>query len=132
MVNLPIKFILLVTTSLLFSCSSTPDEIEILDRSVMSYERALRWGEFSRAKSFHKKAPTLSDLERRRLKIYRVTNYETLQHNTIDLQNANIFVEIKYYKNNQASVKTITVKQRWKRDKDGKIWYLDSPFPNFR
>lgn len=98
----------------------------------MSYERALRWGDFSRAKSFHKKAPTLSDLERRRLKIYRVTNYETLQHNTKDLQNANLFVEIKYYKSNQASVKTITVKQRWKRDKDGKIWYLDSPFPNFR
>ena len=123
---------LVVTSLLLFSCSSTPDEIEILDRSVMSYERALRWGDFSRAKSFHKKAPTLSDLERRRLKIYRVTNYETLQHNTKDLHNANLFVEIKYYKSNQASVKTITVKQRWKRDKDGKIWYLDSPFPNFR
>ena len=59
----------------LFSCSISPDPMRTLDSSTSSYERAVRWGEFTRAKSFHKNEPTLSDLERRRLKLYRVTGY---------------------------------------------------------
>jgi len=118
--------------STLFSCAVSPDVMTLLDRSIMSYERAIRWGEFTRAKSFHKKNPTLSDLERRRLKFYRITGYSTLQNDTRDRNNAYLLVEIKYIKKAHQVIKTKTVKQHWKRDKDSKVWYLNSPFPRFR
>lgn len=125
-------FILFTILSSLISCSISPDEMETLDSSIRSYERAIRWGEFSRAKSFHKNSPELSDLERRRLKLYRVTDYATLQHDTPDTFNSYLMVEVKYYKNDMPVIKTITAKQHWKREKESKIWYLDTPFPAFR
>ena len=116
----------------LFSCSITPDELEMLDKSVRSYERAIRWGDFILAKSFHKTNPTLHSIERRRLKLYKISGYTLLNHETPDLQNAYSLVEIKYYKNDRPVIKTLTVKQHWKREKNSKIWYIDTPFPNFR
>ncbi len=118
--------------STLFSCSMSPDVMQTLDSSTRSYERAIRWGEFTRAKSFHKKGSVLSDLERRRLKFYRVTGYSVLQNSTPDTHNSYLLVEIKYIKSDQQVIKTLTVKQHWKRDKEGQVWYLDSPFPKFR
>jgi hypothetical protein len=127
------KFILIFTIFVsLFSCSVSPDPAVLLDKSVTSYERAIRWGEFVRAKSFHKNAPELSDLERRRLKFYRVTGYATLQTNTPDPHNAYLTVEIKYYKNDQLVIKSVSVKQHWKREKKSSLWYLDTSFPKFR
>jgi hypothetical protein len=124
--------LVLMMVSSLFSCAISPDEMELLDRSTRSYERAIRWGEFSRAKSFHKNSPMLSDLERRRLKFYRVTDYSILQNDTPDRHNSYLLVEIKYYKNDRPVIKSFTVKQHWKRDKESKLWYLNSPFPKFR
>lgn len=118
--------------SSLFSCSLSPDAMVVLDSSINSYERAIRWGEFTRAKSYHKSAPTLSDLERRRLKFYRVTDYQTLQNDTPNEHNAYMLVEIKYYKNDRPVIKSMTVKQHWKRLENGEVWYLDSPFPDFK
>lgn len=127
------KFIFIFAiSSSLFSCAISPDEMQLLDSTVMSYERAIRWGEFRRAKSFHKNASELSDIERRRLKLYRVTGYSTLQTQTPDTHNSYVLVEIKYLKIDRQVVKSIVAKQHWKRDKEGKIWYLDSPFPKFR
>lgn len=117
--------------SSLYSCATT-NELNALDSSTRSYERAIRWGEFSRAKAFHKNNPYLADLERRRLKFYRVTGYNVIQNQTPNINNSHILVEIKYYKNERPVVKTLTVKQHWKRDKGTEIWYLDSAFPKFR
>lgn len=133
MVKRLIKLLFVFTMfSLLFSCAMSPDPMQSLDSSIMSYERAIRWGEFTRAKSFHKNRPTLSDLERRRLKFYRVTGYSVLQNNTPDQYNSHLLVEIKYIKNDQQVIKTFTVKQHWERDKEGTVWYLTSSFPKFR
>ena len=116
----------------LFSCSLTPDAMVTLDISTIAYEKAIRWGDFSRAKSFHKKSPELADIERRRLKFYRITDYATLQSSTPDMFNSYAVVEIKYYKNDRPVIKSFTVKQHWKRDKDSETWYLNSSFPKFR
>lgn len=116
----------------LSSCSTTPDELEMLDQSVRSYERAIRWGDFIVAKSFHKNEPALHSIERRRLALYRVSGYTVLQNDTPDLNNAHLLVEIKYYKNDRPVIKTLTVTQDWKRDEKTKIWYIDSKFPEFR
>ena len=118
--------------SLLSSCAMSPDAMETLDSSVRSYERAIRWGDFTRAKSFHKNAPILSNFERRRMKFYRVTDYSVLRHDTPDKYNSLLLVEVKYYKNDLPVIKTISAKQHWKREKESKVWYLDSPFPKFR
>ena len=128
----PFKFALLaVLFSLLFSCAASSD-FESLDASLRSYERAIRWGEFTAAKSFHKNEPELKDLERRRLKFYRVTNYAVIRNEVVDKFNSHAYVEIKYYKSDRPVIKSVTVKQHWKRDKGSKLWYLESPFPKFR
>ena len=114
------------------SCSLTPDAMVLLDKSTSSYERAVRWGEFNRAKSFHKNDPILSDLDRRRLKLYRVTAYDTLQNETPNQHNSYLLVEVKYLKIDRQLVKSMTVKQHWKRDGESETWYLDTPFPKFR
>lgn len=118
--------------SSLFSCALSPDVMVVLDNSTKSYERAIRWGDFGRAKSFHKAAPTLSDLQRRRLKLYRVTDYKMLQNDTLNGNNAYLLVEIKYYKNDRPVIKSIIVKQHWKRAEKSEVWYIDSPFPDFK
>ena len=122
---------LLILTNLLFACSNM-DEIELLDLQTMSYERAVRWGEFARAKAFHKDAPFLTDIERRRLKLYRVTDYSILQSRSPDPFNSYLIVEIKYYKSDNPNIKAITVKQHWKRKEDSDVWTLESPFPKFK
>ena len=133
MVKLLSSLIFLVTVSAtLSSCAVSPDPMQVLDSSIRSYERAIRWGGFQRAKSFHKHSPVLSDIERRRMKFYRVTGYNVLQHNTPDKFNSHLVVEIKYYKNDMLVIKSIVAKQHWKRDKEGKVWYLVSSFPKFK
>ena len=122
---------LFIASVTLFACTTT-DEMALLDLQTMSYERAVRWGEFTRAKSFHKDAPLLSDLERRRLKYYRVTDYSVLNTSTPDSNNSYLIVEIKYYKNDRPVIKSIVVKQHWKREKESEVWYLNSPYPKFK
>lgn len=114
------------------SCAVSPDEMELLDRGFSSYDRAIRWGDFTRARSFHKNSPILPDIERRRLKFYKVTDYQILQKDISDSHNAYLIVEIKYYKNDRPIIKSVTVRQHWKRDGESKTWYLDTPFPKFR
>ena len=114
------------------SCAGVSEEMDLLDKSTKSYERAIRWGEFTRAKSFHKKSPKLHDIERRRLKFYRITSYKIIQIDTPNKFNSHVLLEIKYYKNDRPIVKSILAKQHWRREEDSKTWYLDSPFPNFR
>ena len=127
------KLILVVAVfSSLPSCSVSPDAMVLLDRSTSSYDRAIRWGDFGRAKSFHKNDPVLSDIERRRLKLYKVTSYKILQNETPDRHNAYLFVEIKYYRNDRPIIKSISVKQHWKREKESKTWYLETAFPKFK
>lgn len=126
------SFSLIALLLSLFSCAMSPGEMVMFDRLSMSYEKAIRWGEFSRAKSFHKKSPTLSDFERRRLKNFRVTDFIVLHSQFLDPYNSKVLADIKYYTNDRPVIKTITVHQHWKRDEDSDIWYLESPFPKFK
>lgn len=132
MVSRFLKLILMVGIfASLYSCATT-DEMDRLDSSVRSYERAIRWGEFGQAKSFHKNEPELSDLERRRLQLYRISGYKVISNDTPNTKNSYIRVEIKYYRNDRPVIKAITVKQHWKRDEGSQLWYLATPFPEFR
>lgn len=128
-----LKFTLLITIlSSVFSCAVSPGPMTLLDNKVRSYDRAIRWGDFARAKSFHKDAPILTDLERRRLKLYRVTDYTVLQNDAPDEYNAYLTIEIKYYKNDRPVIKSVVTQQHWKREKESNVWYLQTPFPKFR
>lgn len=130
MVRSLLKLILVFSlVSVLPSCSITPDAMEMLDRSMRSYERTFRWGDFDGAKAFHKNESTLSELKRRRLKLYRVTGYDTLQSSILDRYNAISLVEIKYIKIDRQVIKSIRAKLHWKRDKETNAWYIDSRFP---
>ena len=130
--NISTLILLLVVPFFLQSCASSKDEMEMLDSAIRAYERSFRWGEYSTAKSFHKNDAMLSDLERRRLQLYRITAYKVLQHTTPDPYNSILLIEIKYYRNDRPVVKSMTFRQHWRRLKDSKIWYVDSEFPRLR
>ncbi len=125
-------FIIFILPLLLQSCAASKDAMEILDSSIRAYERSFRWGEYSTAKSFHKNDALLSDLERRRLQLYRITAYKVLQHTTPDPYNAFLVIEIRYYKSDRPVVKTMTFRQHWRRLKGSKVWFIDSEFPRLR
>ena len=121
-----------VLLAMLSACATTPKELEQLDLSLLSYERYIRWGEFDQARAMHKDEPVLDDLERRRLKLYRITSYNTVHRQNNSTENAFVLVEIRYYNQTRAIEKTLSHKQEWEYNKEKERWYIRSAFPDFR
>lgn len=113
-------------------CSIPPKELEEFDITLMAYERHIRWGNFTTAHAMHLDATPLSDLENRRLKMYRVTGYKTMQREMVGTTRAFVTSEISYYHNERAIERSLIHKQEWEYNKELKRWFVKAPFPSFR
>ena len=119
---------------LLSACATTPDEIELLDKSFMAYEHALRWQDYDLVIGFHKnELKKLTAEKRRYLKQFRVTGYNVV-HSKVEIDNkhASQIVELKYYNIEVATVKEITVNNQWEYDEKTLRWQLTNDFPDFK
>jgi len=117
----------------LSSCSSTPKELETLDETLQSYERALRWGNYPLAVIFQKKPKQLPDWERHALKGIRVTSYRAINKDVNpEMTEAKILVDIRYYFDTAAIERVLTDRQVWTYNDDHEKWYLTTPFPKFK
>jgi len=131
-------FTRITTVMILFSvvaaCATTPDEIKLLDKSFMLYEHALRWQDYDLVIGFHKsEQETLTDVKRRQLKKYRVTGYNVVYTKIEpDNKSAKQVVEIKYYNEEYAVVRDLTVNQNWEYDDEKVRWQINNPLPQFR
>ena len=118
---------------LLTACSSTPEEIESLDKTLKTYEKTLRWIGIDQINAFLKKEKQInfSDRERKRLKNIQVTGYRTVTTNATTSKASHV-VEIRYFNQEYAIERTITDRQKWEYDKEEERWYLVSTIPRFR
>ena len=99
------KFYLVKPTLIAFlvaiitACASTPDEIQLLNKSFTLYEHALRWQNYDVVIGFHKNEhETLTEAKRKQLKKYRVTGYNVVYTKVEpDNKSATEIIEIKYY-----------------------------------
>ncbi len=133
--NLPIKTIITcLVTLLLFSCATTPDKFEQLDASLKTYERSLRWQNYDTIIAIHKNEhERLTPAMRKKLKRYRVTAYEEVYRKQgSEGGTLSQVVEIKYYNQEYAIVRELTLKNEWEYDEKRLRWYLLNPLPAFR
>ena len=116
----------LFITLLLGACSTTADVMDNLNKSLRGYEKAIRWGKYDLAFTFHKfdgEAPSMQkDIEN-----YRVTKYETFgeklnQKDMIMKQT----LKLSYYNTETQREKTLKLPQEWEFDPKSKRWFLIS------
>jgi hypothetical protein len=116
------------------SCATTPDELELLNKSFTLYEHALRWQNYDIVIGFHKnEQATLTEAKRKQLKKYRVTGYNVVYTKVEpDNKHATEVIEIKYYNDEYAVVRDITVTNKWEYDPEKIRWQLNNPLPEFK
>jgi hypothetical protein len=129
-----IRIVLLVGIVMAASaCATTPDEIELLNKSFTLYEHALRWQNYDVVIGFHKNEhATLSEAKRKQLKQYRVTSYNVVYTKVgKDNKTATEIIEIKYYNDEYAVVRDLTLTNKWEYDEKKLRWQLTNPLPPF-
>lgn len=134
-VNLLIKKVaIFILLSLAVACSTTPDEITLLDKSFKLYEHALRWQDYDVVIGFHKnERETLTEVRRKQLKRYRVTEYNVVFTKVENgNKSATQIVEIKYYNNEYAVVRNLTITHKWEYDEKNLRWQVTELLPDFR
>jgi len=126
--------IILFTFTLIASCASIPTELEELDRTLFAYERALRWQNYDTVIAFHKNEhSTLTQEKRKHLKQFRVTAYDEVYRSLgRDAKSATQVVEVKYYTNEYAVIRNITLKNQWEFEEKSGRWFLSNPLPAFK
>ena len=128
------KTILTFAIVALSACASTPDELELLDKSFTLYERALRWQDYDLIIGFHKNERDKLTAERRKyLKQFRVTAYNVV-YSKIEKDNkhASQVIEIKYYNDAYATVRELTLNNKWEYDDKALRWQLTNDLPDFK
>ena len=125
---------LVLSFLLLLACASTQDELYMLDKSFMAYERALRWQDYDVVLAFHKnERHKLTTEKRKYLKQFRVTSYNVV-YNKIESGNrqASQVIELKYYKNDSVTIRELTINNKWEFDEATKHWQLTNDLPDFK
>lgn len=125
--------ILLVFLFLSSGCGVGQQQGRLFELSNLSYERALRWGDFNKALAFHQgRNEPLDEATRAELKQIRVTAYDIVYARRVGENEIEQVVEVKYYLEDRAVERETTFDQRWEFDPEKKSWYLTSPFPEFQ
>lgn len=129
------RYLVITLCLLLSACVSLTQrqQMDLLDSTSRSYGKAVRWGYFDSAVQFIKiKDGKSISVKPGAYKDIKVIGYE--QASSIaadDLSYAEIIVEIKYYRESSAVVKTLVDKQRWEYDTSSEKWYLNGKLPAF-
>jgi hypothetical protein len=120
--------------ALLAGCAiGTQYRMERFEATARAYARALRWSDFQGAFGVVK-PPTETRLpDFHRLKVVRITSYETLS--TVPNADGNVvrqMVEISYVHTDRMVERKLMDNQDWAYSEADKRWYLRSDFPEFR
>ena len=125
---------LVLSLLLLTACATTQDELYLLDKSFMAYERALRWQDYDVLIAFHKNERDKLTVEKRKyLKQFRVTAYNVV-YSKVEQGNrhASQVVELKYYNNEYATIREMTINNKWEYDETTKLWQVTNELPDFK
>ncbi|MDZ7663102.1 hypothetical protein [Thiohalophilus sp.] len=116
---------------LLSACSTTPSELDALDKVLRAYEHSMRWSRLELAGQYYKEPPVFSKREKQHLKEIKITSYRVLDLNASKTE-AIQRVEMRYFNTNNAVEKEFTDIQKWAYDEEAEHWQLTSEFPEFK
>ena len=128
-------YLFMLTLCVLVGCQGAKAQKKAnnLERSMTSYEVALRWAMHRDAYSYHVKedgSKPETDLER--LKEISVTGIDVLEK-LVNEDQTEAFVKmvVKYYFKDQGTVKNLEMDVSWWYSEENKQWYIKSDFPVF-
>ena len=128
------RALLLIVLLSFVGCSSTPDRVHRLDVSLISYEKALRWGHWESIVAFIKPGwePTDNALIERYGQV-SIGGYNRLNRVVSeDGHEAQLTVAIDYIDKSSMRVHKLLDKQEWEYDSESGRWFLVSALPNFK
>jgi len=133
---IPSLFILIGATLLLAACAAIPEQqkLDLLDGTLRSYEKAIRWGKFETANSFRKGGARQSlPTDFAALAEIRVSSYEVMERTVApDKSQAVQTVTIKYYHSDHPVERTVMDRQEWRYDALKRAWHLNGDLPAFQ
>lgn len=111
------------------ACSGAARQMSIED-TLRIYERSIRWGDYRDAQSLLKEIK--KPLGRDDLREIKVVSYTVLgQRISDDSKRLDQTVEIRFYHEQQGTIRTLTDQQTWIYDTETEIWQLDDELPDF-
>ena len=128
-------FFSLLLTAVLVSCSTQMSIKADFEKNFRSYNELVRWHQLEEASLFP--ADSISAGYRERLKAAK--NVAVVDYRVMDIKydekkkEAEVKVEIDYYRHSTLSLKTVIDNQKWAyQEKEGKgLWRLMSLLPDF-
>ena len=136
----PLKPLLLRLAALLglvlTGCASmeSKERIESLDRSLITYGKALRWGDYEEAALYRlpRDGRPVRSVNRDDFKDIRVSSYQIFEQRFNRAQTeARVTMSISYYHEDTGTARTITDQQIWWYEPNQKRWFLDGDLPEF-
>jgi len=126
------RTLLVISLALLLgACSTTPSELDALDKVLRAYEHSMRWSRLELAGQYYKEPPVFSERDKQRLKDIKITSYRVLDL-TASKTEAVQRVELRYFNTNNVVEKELIDIQKWAYDKEAEHWQLTSEFPEFQ
>ncbi len=125
----------LIALCFLTACQKvqTQKKLENFERSVTSYEVALRWAMHEDAYSYHISSEGVRpEVDLEKMNNINVTGINVIDRAVNDDQSeAIIKIVIMYYFKNEGTVKKLNLEQEWWYSEDNKQWFIKSDFPPF-
>ena len=120
----------------LTGCASmeSKERIESLDRSLITYGEALRWGDYEEAALYRlpRGGRPVRSVNRDDFKDIRVSSYQVFEQRFNRAQTeARVTMSISYYHEDTGTARTITDQQTWWYEPNQKRWFLDGDLPEF-
>lgn len=108
--------------------------LEQFEDIAMGYQHAMRWSDFDYVAQFVDPATIEANSpDPQILKLVKVTDYKVRKTAASEDQNQVYqIVQISYYRTDKMIVNTITERETWEWDSEGKQWFLKSGLPNFK
>ncbi len=122
-------WLLLVLTIGFGACSTDKKKMD-MDNTLRLYEKSIRWGAYGDAQTVQKDLSNFVDPEK--FSEIKVISYDVIRQEIHgDFDRVDQTVEIRFYHEQQGTVKKLVDQQTWLYDEDRGIWQLEGPLPNF-
>ena len=121
---------------LLTACNQykTQKKVENFDRSITSYEVALRWAQYENAYSYHVSPNgTQPPVNVDRLHEISVTGID-ITEKLMNEEKTEAYIKgvVRYYNKNEGTERKIKLEQTWWFSAENKQWFIDAEFPDFK
>lgn len=121
--------ILLVSGLLLTGCASEKRKTN-MDATLRLYEKSIKWGMYADAQTVLENPEPQELLDR--YGEVKVVSYDVVRQEIVgDFEQLNQIVDIKFYHEQQGTIKTVRDVQMWIYDDDRETWVLQSGLPDF-